>query len=168
MKCVICKNEIADGDSVFPFPKLPETHKYSALHGMDHVDCLLKHPDYRDIGNELSIIFSSFYGEKSEYPIVVNQDRILVQNREPDECLMIYNFKDFVQFHIPYSQMAQINSLSVGGKLALGVNNLLELEVLNDGSLLLEQKKPFMRTAMPSLNLEGLSSLLFEMEKNQS
>lgn len=157
---MICKNEIADGDSMFPFPKLPQTHQYSDLHGMTHVDCIKNHSDYENIGNELAMIFSSFYGAKSDYPVVINQDRVLVQKRDPDECVMIYNFKDFVQFHIPYSQVKQVQSLSPGDKLLLGLHGLIELEVLDGGGLLLEQKKPFMRTSLPSLSLEKLNTLL--------
>ena len=160
MKCTICDKEIAKGESVFPFPKLPETHKYSFLHGMNHVRCIRDHEKVEDIGKELANICSDIFNQSSEYPVVINNDRILIQNREPDECVLIYNFKDFVQFHIPYSQIEHVKNLKVGSKLPLGISKLISLEVLEDSCLFLEQRTPFTRTDMPSLKLDELKLLL--------
>lgn len=165
--CRICSKQVEESESLFPFPKLPKAHKYSYLCGYVHVDCIKSHPDSDDIGKELAYIYSSIYNDNSDYPIVLNQDRILVQDREPDDCVMIYNFKDFVQFHIPYSQIKQISGLKFGDVLPLGVNQLLALEVLEDEGLLVEQRKPLARTAMPSLGLEELNLLLKQVPHSQ-
>lgn len=160
MKCKICNNEVVNGENIFPFPELPETHRYSGLHGMVHVKCLREHPDTSGIGEELGLICSSMFGETSDYPVVLNANSILMQDRRPDECYMIYNFRDFVQFHIPYSQVKQVQELSPHDKMLIGINGLLELSVQNNGSLMLEQKKPFSQTLLPSLSLNDLKEML--------
>lgn len=100
------------------------------------------------------------FAEASDYPVVLNFDNILMQDRRPDEYLMIYNFKDFVQFHIPYSQVKQILGLSPNDKVLLGINGLLELSAQDNGSLMLEQKRPFSQTLLPSLSLDNLKDML--------
>lgn len=160
MDCVICRNKTVDTEPVYMFPKLPDSHKYHCLHGPVHIECLKKHSEYQQIGIDLVDIYLSFYHDDPDCSISKIKDRIICQNRPHDECIVISNFIDFVEFYIPYFQIKQVRSLSPEKTVPLGINRLSEVGVDQNNLIFIKKIKPPMKVVMTSLNIQELRNIL--------
>jgi hypothetical protein len=157
--CKICKKK-SEGRPVYYFPKLRSTNEYAAYAGIVHVSCLIQHKKSNHIRDFLIDSLKSTISEDAGNPIVASEGRILVQNKKYDECLNVYDFEDFADFHVPYWQIDTLLELKPNKKIDLGVNKLSTLLVNDDGSLSLKTNRPYNQLHLKSLHYEKLIELM--------
>lgn len=157
--CKICKEKFEE-QSIYYFPKLPSTSKYTTYAGLVHVACLVNHKESNNIKDVLISAIKSTVAQDAGNPIVASEGRIIIQNRKYDECLNVYDFEDFADFYIPYWQIDALLELKPNEKIDLGVNKLVTLTLNDDGSLLLNTIRPYNRLLLKFLRFKMFRDLI--------